>query len=114
MKSYFECMSIFIPIESSKYQKNSNKQLAYIKVEHNPKYLLQLTQYVLHLCSNYTLSFVIDQQLKCLNNLYILFVEVATTQLKLNQFKLPLTRKLGKTERQKKANSHQIKENIAE
>lgn len=114
MKSYFECMSIFIPIESSKYQKKSNKQLAYIKVEHNPKYLLQLTQYVLHLCSNYTLSFVIDQQLKCLNNLYILFVEVATTQLKLNQFKLPLTRKLGKTERQKKANSHQIKENIAE
>lgn len=43
--------------------KNSNKQLAYIKVEHNPKYLLQLTQYMLHMYSNYTLLFSIDQQL---------------------------------------------------
>jgi len=48
--------------------KSGNKQLAYIKVEQNPKYLLQLTQCMLHLYSNYTLSFVIDQQLNCLKS----------------------------------------------
>lgn len=63
--------------------RNDNKQLAHVKVEHNPEYLLQLTQYMVHLDSNYT-SFFIDQQSNWLNTWQILFVEAATRLLKLN------------------------------